>query len=78
MKVRVKMPKFGLQMTDGVITDWKVSVGDPVKKEDVLFTVETDKLTNDVESPCDGRVSEILVESGDEVAVGAYCCVIEC
>lgn len=75
--MNVKLPKFGLQMTSGYISEWKVAVGDTVQEGDILFTVETDKLINDVEAPCAGRIAKILVEPGDEVDVGADCCVIE-
>ena len=70
----VKMPKFGLQMTSGFITEWKVLKGQRVSAGDILFTVETDKLVNEVESPCAGVVVDLFVQEGDEVDVGAYCC----
>ncbi|WP_458397608.1 biotin/lipoyl-containing protein, partial [Anaerotignum sp.] len=50
MVTEVLMPKFGLTMTEGTIEEWKVKEGDSVKKGDVLFSVATDKLTNDVEA----------------------------
>ncbi|MBQ9091243.1 MAG: FAD-dependent oxidoreductase [Anaerotignum sp.] len=65
MAVEVLMPKFGLTMTEGTIEEWKVKEGDSVKKGDVLFSVATDKLTNDVEADADGVLLKILVGEGD-------------
>ena len=50
MATEVLMPKLGLTMTEGTIDEWKKNVGDTVKKGEILFSVETDKLTNDVEA----------------------------
>ena len=51
----------------GTVVNVKVSVGQTVKKGDVLLVVEAMKLENDVVSPYDGSVSEILVKKGDNV-----------
>ena len=50
MATEVLMPKLGLTMTEGTIEEWKFKEGDTVKKGDILFSVATDKLTNDVEA----------------------------
>ncbi len=52
----------------GTVVGIKVKVGDAVKKGTVLFIVEAMKLENDVVSPFDGTVTEILVEKGASVA----------
>ena len=52
----------------GTVVGIKVKVGDTVKKGTVLFIVEAMKLENDVVSPFDGTVTEILVEKGASVA----------
>lgn len=67
MAVEVLMPKFGLTMTEGTIEEWKVKEGDSVKKGDILFSVATDKLTNDVEADADGVLLKILAGEGDTV-----------
>ncbi|MEJ5173113.1 MAG: sodium-extruding oxaloacetate decarboxylase subunit alpha [Hydrogenothermaceae bacterium] len=51
----------------GKVTSIKVSLGDKVKKGDVLLTVEAMKMENEIHSPIDGTVSEILVKVGDNV-----------
>jgi pyruvate dehydrogenase E2 component (dihydrolipoamide acetyltransferase) len=64
MAKEVRLPKFGDTMEQGSIVDCKVSVGDHVKSGDVLFDVETDKATLEIESPADGYVKQIFAEVG--------------
>ena len=65
MATEVLMPKLGLTMTEGTIEEWKIKEGQPVKKGDVLFSVATDKLTNDVEADADGILLKILLPEGE-------------
>ena len=67
MATELLMPKLGLTMTEGTIDEWKKKVGDPVQKGEILYSVATDKLTNDVESECDGVLLKILVKEGETV-----------
>ena len=50
MIYRIKLPRLGETMEEGTITAWHKRQGDPVNKGDVLYSVETDKATVDVES----------------------------
>nr|WP_325196713.1 biotin/lipoyl-containing protein [uncultured Oscillibacter sp.] len=65
MSIEVLMPKLGLTMTEGTIEEWKFQEGDAVRKGDVLFTVATDKLTNDVECEADGTLLKIVLPAGE-------------
>ena len=65
MAAKVLMPKMGLTMTEGTIEEWKVKEGQSVKKGDVLFSVATDKLTNDVEADADGILLKIMLQEGE-------------
>ena len=65
MATEVLMPKMGLTMTEGTIEEWKFKEGDTVKKGDILFSVATDKLTNDVECDTDGVLLKILLPEGE-------------
>ena len=65
MATEVLMPKLGLTMTEGTIEAWKIQEGEPVKKGDALFSVATDKLTNDVEADTDGVLLKILLPEGE-------------
>ncbi|RMC91927.1 dihydrolipoyl dehydrogenase [Clostridium autoethanogenum] len=61
------MPKLGLTMTEGILAKWHKREGDKIEKGEVLFEVETDKLTNEVEAKDSGIVRKILVEEGETV-----------
>ncbi len=67
MATEVLMPKLGLTMTEGTIDEWKKKEGDAVKKGEILFSVATDKLTNDVEAEEDGVLIGIAAKAGDTV-----------
>ena len=68
MATEILMPKLGLTMTEGTIDEWKKKVGDTVAKGEILLSVETDKLTNDVEAELDGVLLRIDVPAGETVA----------
>ncbi|MDL2259000.1 2-oxo acid dehydrogenase subunit E2 [Eubacteriales bacterium OttesenSCG-928-K08] len=67
MAVEIIMPKLGLTMTEGLVAKWHKKEGDPVSRGDMLFEVETDKLTNEVEADCDGILLKIIAEEGASV-----------
>lgn len=69
MSIELAMPKLGLTMKTGKVSKWFVAEGAAVKKGDGLFEVETDKITNKVESPADGVLFQILVQAGQDVPV---------
>jgi len=71
MPVEIVMPKLGLTMTEGLIVEWRKKEGDPVKKGDILFVLETEKVTYEVEAPEDGALGKILVKEQETVPVGA-------
>jgi len=71
MPVEIVMPKLGLTMTEGLIVEWRKKEGDPVKKGDILFVLETEKVTYEVEAPEDGTLGKILVKEQETVPVGA-------
>jgi pyruvate dehydrogenase E2 component (dihydrolipoamide acetyltransferase) len=65
------MPSLGADMEHGRVIEWLVKPGDHVSRGDVLATVDTDKALMDVESFADGVVTELVVEAGTDVPVGA-------
>jgi len=69
MPIKIRMPKIGLNMMEGTINEWMVKEGQSVKKGDVLYVVETDKITNDVQSPAEGIIYKILVNESEVVPV---------
>lgn len=68
---RVVMPKWGLSMSRGTITQWLVSVGDHVEEGTDLAEVETDKIAGTLESTQDGLLRAIVADAGDDVPVSA-------
>lgn len=71
MATEVKLPQLGETTEEGTIVDCKVKLGDEVKKGDVIFEIEVDKATLEMESPADGFVKQILVKTGQTLPVGA-------
>ncbi|MCK4791670.1 MAG: dihydrolipoyl dehydrogenase [Desulfobacteraceae bacterium] len=65
------MPKLGLTMTEGLIVEWKKKEGEQVKKGEILFLLETEKVTYEVDSSEDGILGMILVQENETVPVGA-------
>lgn len=63
----IVMPKLGLTMTEGLIGSWYKKEDDSVEVSEKLFGVETDKLTNDIESTEAGILRKILVGEGSTV-----------
>src|SRR3954447_6816034 len=72
----ITMPQLGETVTEGTITRWAKQVGDQVAEDEILFEVSTDKVDSEVPSPSAGYVSEILVQEGETVDVGARLAVI--
>lgn len=73
----LKMPKTGESVTEGTIMTINVKVGDKVEADDVLFEINTAKVSAEVPSPVDGVVAEVLYEEGDVVHVGEVVIKIE-
>lgn len=65
------MPKLGLTMTSGTMVEWLKKVGDRVEEGDPLASIETEKIEQEIESPCSGTLVEIIVEAGADADVGA-------
>ena len=65
----VIMPKLGFNMDEGKLVRWYKQEGDPVKKGEPLFSVETDKTAIDIEATRDGVLHKTLIEEGDAVPV---------
>lgn len=67
----IKLPDVGEGVAEAEIVEWHVSVGDPVREDDVVAAVMTDKATVEIPSPVEGEVTWLGAEVGDVVAVGA-------
>jgi pyruvate dehydrogenase E2 component (dihydrolipoamide acetyltransferase)/2-oxoglutarate dehydrogenase E2 component (dihydrolipoamide succinyltransferase) len=72
----VTMPQLGMAQDSGVLVNWLKSPGDEVAADDVLFEVETDKSTMEVEAGTSGFLAATLAEAGEAVPVGQAVAII--
>ena len=72
----VTMPKWGIEMTEGTITSWRVRVGDRIERGSEILDVETEKIVNAVEAPFTGVLRRIVADEGETRAVGTLIGVI--
>ena len=70
MPLDVIMPALGMAQDTGLIVAWHKNQGDQVAEGDVLFEVETDKATMEVEAAGAGYLVDVAAEAGLEVPVG--------
>jgi pyruvate dehydrogenase E2 component (dihydrolipoamide acetyltransferase) len=70
------MPKLGMNMTEGTIVEWFAREGDQVEIGQALVAIETDKATQEVESPANGIVARILKDEGEIVPCNTVMAVI--
>jgi pyruvate dehydrogenase E2 component (dihydrolipoyllysine-residue acetyltransferase) len=75
MATEIKLPRLGQGMESGTIVKWLKSEGDDVKKGEPLYELDTDKVTQEVESDASGVLLKIAVQEG-EVDVGRTIAVI--
>ena len=71
------LPAMSDQMTEAELLTWKVSVGDEVKKGDVIAEIATDKVDMDLDSPFDGKIIKLTIDEGSMVNVGETLAEIE-
>jgi len=74
--IEVKVPDIG-DFSDVPVIELYVKVGDTIKIDDAIATLESDKATMDVPSPVAGTVKEVLVQIGSKVAEGALLIKVE-
>lgn len=78
MEKIIKMPKLSSNMKKGVLAAWNKEIGEEVKKGEILFEVETDKVVSEVESAENGVLKKIMFDEGDEVDVDEIVAIIDC
>ncbi|WP_338445022.1 2-oxoglutarate dehydrogenase complex dihydrolipoyllysine-residue succinyltransferase [Pelagerythrobacter marensis] len=77
MASEVKVPTLGESVTEGTIGEWLKKPGDPVKVDEPIASLETDKVAVEVPSPVAGVIGELKAEVGDTVEVGAVIATVE-
>jgi len=72
----VVMPKWGMEMTEGLLTKWHFRQGERVSRGQELADIETDKLSNIYEAEFDGTLKKVIAEEGETYPVGRLLAVI--
>ena len=67
----ITIPKWGIEMERGTISEWRVAPGAEIAKGDELVDIETDKIVNSFEASDDGILVRIIAEEGEELEVGS-------
>src|SRR5687767_13310551 len=68
-KIDVIMPQMGESIAEGTLSRWIKKVGDPVKRDEPIFEISTDKVDAEIPAPSAGVLAEVLVQEGQTVAV---------
>ncbi|MEL7030255.1 MAG: biotin/lipoyl-containing protein, partial [Pseudomonadota bacterium] len=65
------MPKWGIEMEEGLVQEWKIAEGTAVAPGDLMVIIETDKIANEVEAEFSGVLRRRIAEEGGTYKVGA-------
>src|SRR5699024_3260962 len=76
MAENIVMPKLGMTMTEGTVEEWLKEEGDQVEKGDGIFTISSEKLTQEVEATSSGTLLKQVIAAGDTATVGATIAII--
>lgn len=76
MAIQVLLPKLGFSMNEGLLAEWMVDDGATVTEGQPIYALESDKSTNEVESPASGRI-RIIAAVGETYEVGTLLAEIE-
>ncbi len=68
-RIDVIMPQMGESIAEGTLSRWMKKVGDPIKRDEPMFEISTDKVDAEIPAPNAGVLAEILVQEGQTVAV---------
>ena len=71
MATPIVVPGLGESVTEATVAKWMKKVGDPVKADEALAELETDKVTQELYAPTAGTLGEITAPEGSVVAIGA-------
>ncbi len=77
MTIEVKTPELPESVADGTLLEWRVSVGQSVRRDDNLVEIETDKVVLEIPAPESGTIRKILKPNGENVTSGDVLAVLE-
>ena len=66
----IVLPDLGEGIESATISEVPLGVGEQVKKDDVLLVLESDKASMEIPSDYDGKIIEVLIKEGEDVATG--------
>lgn len=70
------MPRWGLSMEEGTLTQWLVKEGDEIKEGDLVAEIETSKIANELESHLSGKLRRLVADEGDTLPSGDLLAVV--
>ncbi len=77
MRLHLKLARVGMNMEEATIARWHKQPGESFRAGEVLYEIETEKVTQAVEATSAGRLLEICVAEGEDAAVGERLCLVE-
>ena len=77
MRVNLKLSRVGMSMQEATIAKWHKAAGDSFAAGDALYEIETEKVTQEITAPGDGKLVEIKAQAGETVEVGGVVCVVD-
>lgn len=77
MRYEFKLPDIGEGLTEGVIREWLVKVGDTIQEDAPLCEIETDKVTVEITAPCTGTLVSMTGVPGETLQVGTVIAAFE-
>ena len=77
MIIKIVLPKWGMGMDEGTVTQWLKAEGDTVTQGEPIVEIETAKAVQPVEAPASGRLSKILLAAGETAPVNTPIGLIE-
>ena len=77
MTIEIKVPQLPESVSDATLVNWHCSPGEPVRRDQKLVELETDKVVLEVPSPSDGILQEVRVADGATVTAGEVLALLE-
>ncbi len=69
--IDIIIPNFGESITEVTVASWNKQIGETISRDEILVDIETDKASQELVAEAEGILTEILVQAGETVAIGA-------
>ncbi len=77
MKIKLKLPKISMTMTEATLVKWLIYPGDVFNENDILYEIETEKIIDQITASFSGKMLEHLCDEDNEINVGEIVCIVE-